>query len=220
VIACLLIHGFTGGEYEIAPLDIFLREHGVHTRTFTLRGHGGSRKDMINIGREDWIQGAEDELVNLLQKHETVHLIGFSTGALIAANLSVKYAQQVRTLTMLSTPVFPLNLHEIMKTLLRIDMLKVYIKNLFIVPPRSSREFYRIVSESFDIFPKVMVPVLIVQGTSDHLVKRRSGSYLYENLGSTHKKLLMAEKSDHMVCYSIGCSKVFGEVLSWVKNGR
>ncbi|HEY2495079.1 MAG TPA: hypothetical protein VGI33_19490 [Paenibacillus sp.] len=44
--------------------------------------------------------------------------IGLAAESLIAAHFSVKYSSQIRTVTMLSMPVFPLNLPEIKKTLL------------------------------------------------------------------------------------------------------
>ncbi|MGF7046591.1 esterase/lipase [Paenibacillus sp. DS2015] len=213
---CLLIHGFTGGEHEIAPLADFLQEHGCKTRTFTLKGHGGSRKDMLSAGRADWIEGAEHELLNLLDEYNEVHLIGFSTGSLIAAHLSVKYSSRIGTITMLSTPVFPLNRPEIMKTLLDVHMLKAYVRNFLVTPLRATREFYRIVNESFDIYEEVKSPVLIVQGASDHLVKPKSGPFLHERLGSMNKKLLMIEKSGHLVCHCSDHKTVFEAVASWV----
>ncbi|QQZ63998.1 alpha/beta fold hydrolase [Paenibacillus sonchi] len=94
------------GEYEISPLAQFLEQHDYHARTFTLKGHGGSRNDLLQSDRHDWRQSAEDQLQDLLLGSEGVHLIGFSTGALIASYLSVQYQDRIKSLTLLSTPSF------------------------------------------------------------------------------------------------------------------
>ncbi|MFM9279776.1 alpha/beta hydrolase [Paenibacillus jiagnxiensis] len=215
---CLLIHGFTGGEHEVAPLADYLRQHGCTARTFTLKGLTGTREEMLAAGRRDWISRAEEELAGLLAQHSTVHLIGFSTGALIAVHLAAKYGERIGRLILLSTPVFPLNPREIMKTLLRAEMLKAYIRNAIKTPPWATREYYRLVRETFEIYGQVRQPALIVQGTNDHLVRDRSASYLVAHLGSPDKKLLMIENSGHLVCHCSEKELLFREALDWICN--
>lgn len=165
--SCLCIHGFTGGEYEISPLSQFMEQHNYRSRTFTLKGHGGSRSDLLHSDRHDWQQSAEDELTELLKTNDGVHLIGFSTGALIASHLSVQYKPKIKSLTLLSTPVFPLNPVQILKTLTSISMIKAYISKFTSTPPKATREFQRLVRESFSIYPRIETPTLIVQGRRD-----------------------------------------------------
>ncbi|MFB5761588.1 alpha/beta hydrolase [Paenibacillus medicaginis] len=215
---CLLIHGFTGGEHEVSPLAEYLRDHGCTARTFTLKGLGGTREDMLAAGRRDWISRAEEELVSLLARHSTVHLIGFSTGSLIAVHLAAKYGERIGRLILLSTPVFPLNPREIVKTLFRAEMLRAYARNAITTPPRATREYFRLVRESFDFYGQVRQPVLIVQGTNDHLVRNRSASYLYAHLGTADKKLLMIQHSGHLVCHCSEREVLFREALDWICN--
>ncbi|WP_046213512.1 alpha/beta hydrolase [Paenibacillus wulumuqiensis] len=217
---CLLIHGFTGGTHEIEPLRAYLAARHCITRTFTLAGHGGTRQDMLNVSRQDWIDGAEKELQQLLRQHECVHLIGFSTGALIAAHLSVRYPERIRTLTMLSAPVFPLNPRQIMRTLIQPQMIRGYWHNLWHVPPQATREFYKIVRESHAIYTKLAAPALIVQAGSDHLVKPHSGAYLYHQLPleDTCKKLLTLPDSGHLVCHGSDPSELFTQVYQWIRQ--
>ena len=216
--SCLFIHGFTGGEYEISPLSLFMEQHNYHSRTFTLKGHGGSRQDLLHSDRHDWHRSAEDELNGLLEQTESVHLIGFSTGALIASHLSVQYQARIKSLTLLSTPVFPLNPVEILRTLGNVNMLKKYIKKFGSTPPRATREFQRLVRESFDIYPRIEIPTLIVQGKRDHLVKTKSAGFLQQTIPSSRKQVLMVDNSGHMVCHCDDSERIMNEVLQFIKG--
>ncbi|OWA37260.1 hypothetical protein B9G55_04120 [Saccharibacillus sp. O16] len=216
--ACLLIHGFTGGVHEMEPLAEFLTIKGFRATTFTLSGHGGSRRDMQDAGSREWMASAEEELKRLLDEQEQVHLIGFSTGALIAMRLSALYKQRIASLTLLSTPVFPLHPPAIARTLIQPKMVGQYIRNFFTVPPKATREFYRIVDESLEWYEDATAPALVVQGARDHLVKPRSGPYLHEHLGSVHKQLLVLPNSGHLVCHSADQVELFDTVLEHLLN--
>lgn len=216
--ACLLIHGFTGGVHEMEPLADFLEKKGLDVSTFTLSGHGGSRKEMQDAGNREWIASAEEELKTLLVKHVRVHLIGFSTGALIATRLAAFYKERIASITLLSTPVFPLHPPAIARTLMQPRMVGRYIRNFFAVPARATREFYRIVDESLEWYEEAKCPALIVQGAKDHLVKPRSSAYLNEHLGSADKKVLLLPQSGHMVCHSPNQLELFDAVLEHVRD--
>ncbi|WP_342437141.1 alpha/beta fold hydrolase [Paenibacillus sp. FSL L8-0436] len=216
--SCLFIHGFTGGEHEISPLSRFMEQHNYHSRTFTLKGHGGSRKDLLHSDRHDWRQSAEDELKSLLNQTESVHLIGFSTGALIASHLSVQYQTRIKSLTLLSAPVFPLNMLEILRTLGSPAMLRNYFSKFGSTPAKATREFQRLVRESFEVYPHIEIPTLIVQGRRDHLVKTKSAGYLQQTIPSGRKQVLMVENSGHMVCHCDDSERIMNEVLQFIER--
>ncbi|WP_037288966.1 alpha/beta hydrolase [Saccharibacillus sacchari] len=216
--ACLLIHGFTGGVHEMEPLADFLKKKGFDVSTFTLSGHGGSRKEMQDAGNREWIASAEEQLKLLLSKYDRVHLIGFSTGALIATRLAAFYKERIASITLLSAPVFPLHPPAIARTLMQPRMVGRYIRNFFAVPARATREFYRIVDESLEWYEEAKSPALIVQGAKDHLVKPRSSAYLNEHLGSADKKVLLLPQSGHLVCHSPNQLELFDAVLEHVRD--
>lgn len=216
--SCLLIHGFTGGEYEVSPLSQFLEANDCQSRTFTLKGHGGSRNDLLQSDRHGWRQSAEDELNALLARTDGVHLIGFSTGALIASHLSVQYKPRIRSLTLLSAPVYPLNPLEIVRTLGRPDMIRKYVSKWGSTPMKATREFLRLVRESFEVYPQLALPTLIVQGKRDHLVKFKSAGFLEQTIPSSRKQVLIMEKSGHMVCHSEGSPAMMNEVLQFIRS--
>lgn len=216
--SCLFIHGFTGGEYEISPLSEFMEQHHYRSRTFTLKGHGGSRQDLLHSNRHDWQRSAENELTELLKSNEAIHLIGFSTGALIASQLSVQYKPRIKSLTLLSTPVFPLNPIELLKTFASLSMLRNYISKFGSTPAKATREFQRLVCESFAVYPQIETPTLIVQGKRDHLVKTKSANYLQQTIPTSHKQVLMVDNSGHMVCHCEDKDRIMNEVLLFIQR--
>ncbi|WP_343834489.1 alpha/beta hydrolase [Bacillus horti] len=213
-----MIHGFTGGEFEIAPLSEFLQAQYFKTKTFELKGLTGSRSEMMSSNRFDWIEKAETELKKIIKNGKSVHLIGFSTGAIIATHLSVKYKEHVKSLTLLATPIFTFNVKEIVKTFFQADKVKNYVKKFLHTPYCATREFKKIVQESLNLYKQVEAPTLIIQGDSDHLVQAKSANYLYLTIGAKKKKLLLVEKCGHLICLSKNQSQVFHEVYSFISN--
>jgi len=216
--SCLFIHGFTGGIFEIAPLSQFMENHNYRSTTFTLRGHGGTKSELLLSSRHDWQDSAEEQLAELLKENEGVHLIGFSTGALIASRLSVQYRARIKSLTLLSAPVFPLNPVEIIKTLGSLTMLKNYLSKFGSTPPKATKEFQRMVRESFDIYPQIETPTLIVQGRRDHLVKPKSAAFLQNTIKAPRKEVLLIDKSGHMVCHCEESDRIMNEVLEFIQS--
>ncbi|UQZ33336.1 hypothetical protein C2I18_07050 [Paenibacillus sp. PK3_47] len=216
--SCLFIHGFTGGIHEISPLSLFMEQHNYHSRTFAIKGLGGSRQDLLQADRHEWRRVAEEELQGLLKTGNRVHLIGFSTGALIASYLSVQYQARIKSLTLLSAPVFPLNTLEILKTLGSVSMLRNYLRKFGSTPAKATREFQRLVRESFEIYPRIEIPTLIVQGKRDHLVKTKSAGFLQQTIPSSLKQVMMVENSGHMVCHCQDSERIMKEVLQFIKG--
>jgi len=216
--SCLFIHGFTGGIFEISPLAQYMEEHNYNSTTFTLRGHGGTKADLLHSSRHDWQESAEEKLAELLNVNEGVHLIGFSTGALIASRLSVRYNAGVKSLTLLSAPVFPLNPLEIVRTLGSLSMLRNYASKFGSTPPKATKEFQRMVRESFDIYPQIETPTLIVQGKRDHLVRAKSAAYLQNTINAPVKKLLLVDNSGHMVCHGKDKEQIMNGVLQFIRS--
>lgn len=97
-------------------------------------------------------------------------------------------------------------------------MLKNYVSKFGSTPIHANREFSRIVRESFNLFPQIEAPTLIVQGTRDHLVKNKSAAYLKRHIGSSDKEILLIERSGHLLCYCEEKDKVLGEVLQFIRS--
>lgn len=106
--ACLLIHGYGGSPFEMEGPAAALAEAGFAVRVLCLPGHGERYEDFGKYGFTDWLAHAEEELKNMLARHERVVLVGFSLGGALALNLACRYP--VAGTAVLATPVFVLNL--------------------------------------------------------------------------------------------------------------
>ncbi len=92
---CLIIHGFTGGPYEVEPLADHLHQvtdwEIVSPR---LPGHGlgenGKELELTKVTYQEWIQTCEQAYLDLKKRHEKIYLIGFSMGGMISAFFSWK----------------------------------------------------------------------------------------------------------------------------------
>lgn len=217
---CLFIHGFTGGEFEVTPLAEFLSKRNYRTVTFFLKGLGGTRSEMRRSSRQDWLHLAEEQLKQTAAGRNKIHLIGFSTGALIASALSVKYKEQIGSLTLLSAPVFLFNIKEIMKTLGKAEMVKNYVKKFLTTPYRATRQFKAMVRESLEVYGKIQVPTLIIQGGADHLVQTKSAQYLYETIQADRKKLLIVDHGGHLICHGQNHQMVFHEISRFIHTRK
>lgn len=210
MIACLMIHGYTGGPYEIQPLADYLQAK-TDWQLFipTLPGHGEDL-ELEDSSYVDWLNAAESNLHQLKKKYSTIYLIGFSMGGMIASYLAAKYAVDKLVLLapagkFLSMKQLTLNVGEMI-----VDGVKGsldenthyarYREKLGKVPLKANIEFVKLIRHTRSYLGEVDTPVLIVHGQKDGLVPLRSVNYLDEKIGSEEKKIVLLENSDHHIC--------------------
>lgn len=229
MIGCLCIHGFTGSPGEVAPLAEYLRKRtDWMIKTPTLPGHG-QRLQLKGITYDQWFRSAEEELQALMERCETVYVVGFSMGGVIAVYLAEKY--KIDKLVLLSAAFYYVNPRQLIKDIheiirdgwrsFRENPLFIRYKNkIFATPLTAILEFRKLVNEVRPLLPRVRVPALIVQGEKDGIVPPKSARYLYERIGSEKKKLLFLPDSYHHVCYGPDRHILFMEVENFLlENG-
>jgi carboxylesterase len=87
--AVLLIHGLGGGPYELQWLgESVHRQCGFQVRAMQLPGHEKESVLMPTSGHEDWVDAAWCEYRRLSEAFRKVHIIGFSTGCLVALRIA------------------------------------------------------------------------------------------------------------------------------------
>lgn len=224
---CLCIHGFTGAPYEVAPLANYIKEHtDWEIAVPTLPGHG-ERQSLKGIVFQKWINHAEEELKNLLEKCEVVYIIGFSMGGMIASELAVKYP--VAKLVLLSAAAYYLNPRQIfldIKGLLRewLQGTRITQNPLFIhykqkissTPIAAARQFQKLVATVRPRLKEVKVPTFIAQGEDDGIVPVRSADYLYKHITSEQKHKIIIKRSKHLICHCDESEQLFKEVLQFL----
>lgn len=210
MIACLIIHGYTGGPYEIEPLSDFLKEEtDWHIEVPTLPGHG-RKLALKNVSHKKWINAAENSLKQLLDKYDEVYLIGFSMGGMIASYLAAKY--KVDKLVLLASSRKYLSLKQIVLDVNQVvaDGVKGNIKKnkLYIhyrkkiggVPFRANLEFLKLVKFTKPYLKEIDSNVLIAQGQKDGMVPYKTAYFLDKEISSEVKEVVFFERSRHLIC--------------------
>ncbi|RLL42126.1 alpha/beta fold hydrolase [Oceanobacillus piezotolerans] len=210
MIGCLIIHGFTGGPYEVTPLATYLKEHtDWHVEVPTLPGHG-EKLDLKDASYKQWITTAEDALKEMHENYETIYLIGFSMGGMIAAYLAAKYS--VDKLVLLAASGKYLSFKQIaadvryvvsdgIKGMLSENRLYNHYRNkLGMVPLKANVEFIKLVRFTRPYLKKVESPVLIAQGQQDGMVPYKTVYYLDKEIHSEQKEVVLFERSRHLIC--------------------
>ncbi|WP_188456852.1 alpha/beta hydrolase [Virgibacillus oceani] len=210
MIACLIIHGYTGGPYEVEPLSTYLKENtNWHIEVPTLPGHG-RKLALENVSHKNWIAAAEDSLKKLNERYDEVYLIGFSMGGMIASYLTAKY--KVDKLVLLATAGKYLSFKQICRDIsevvadgfkgkLRQNKLYLhYKKKLGAVPFKANLEFLKLVKFTKPYLKNIESPVMIAQGQQDGMVPYKTAYYLNKEITSKRKEVVFFERSRHLIC--------------------
>ncbi|KQL17620.1 alpha/beta fold hydrolase [Cytobacillus solani] len=228
MIGCMCIHGFTGSPYEVEPLASYLKDRTDWEIVVpTLPGHG-DKLELKGIEYKKWIEHAEHELQRLIEKCETVYVIGFSMGGLIASYLSVHYP--VAKLVLLSAAAYYVNPKQLFKDIGEIlrdaakgrltenELFIRYRRKIKATPITATIQFRRLVASIRPILSQVTIPTLIAQGEIDGVVPPKSAEYLYNRIGTTSKKLIFFKKSKHLICHCEESEDLFMEVHQFLKQ--
>ncbi len=224
MVGILIIHGFTGGTFEVAPLGDFLRRKGYSVHIPVLKGHEDkSLSGLRETKREDWIKSAEEELIKMLNIYERIIIIGFSMGGMIAIHLATKY--KIDKLILLSASAFYVEPKLLIKELKRMILNRFkttewqrYILKIKSTPLRATKEFQALVKELRGKIREVEVPTLIIQGERDFVVPKEAAIYIYENIPHDDKEIHFLPESKHLVCLDVEKEKVFSLVDRFLEN--
>ena len=219
----LMIHGFTGGPFEVAPFRQYLRSRTDWKIVVPVLAGHELDPEIREASAKSWIMSAEIELRKLLKEMDEVIVVGFSMGGLIAMYLSLRYP--IKKLVLLSAAakyISPRILVEDARIMMKFSKLRNYPPDSFYhlynyklthTPIRAALEFLRVVRLIRPYHSDVKTPVCIVQGKRDGIFPAVTADLLYEQLGSQEKHLIYSERGKHHICYSddrdIWFAKVF-----------
>lgn len=223
--AILIIHGFAGGTYDQEELANYLElNRGFDVFQFTLPGH---EKNLSKVERNEWISSAEYQIEWLIRNgYNKIYLIGHSMGGVIATYLASKY-REVKKLV-LAAPAFHylnvikenLNVTKSLKKAPKVikdygsdEIIARMLKfNLAVI-----KEFMELVKEYYDYPKEVNCPVLIIQGKQDNLVPITSSQYVYDNIKSRLKRLVLVDGLTHDIFRTEKKLEIYNIVQNFLK---
>lgn len=196
---CLLLHGFTGGPFEVMPLAEHLALNGWDCRVPVLPGHEEPDRQMAEVRCTDWLDSACEEAEELVRKYGTFDLVGFSMGGMLSIYLASRYP--VRKLALLSAAAIYISpvrfLNEWVRQVRNGERsARMKIRQ---TPLKATLEFMKLVRRVRPELNKVKVPTLILQGMQDHIVHPYSARYLSRRLQGEPEVRYFAD-SQHLLC--------------------
>jgi len=218
MIGCLILHGYTGGPYEVEPLKSSLQENtDWYIEVPVLPGHGWELH-LKNMTYNQWVETAEDCLSEMQAAFDQIYIIGFSMGGMIAAYLAAKY--DVDKLVLLSASGKYLDFRQITQnikdameerrrgTLEENKLYQIYDRKRGQIPMKANIEFMKLVKYTRTYLSKINCPVLIAQGEKDGLVPFKTAYYLGEKIPSEQKAIVFFSQSNHFICLGEDKDKV------------
>jgi len=225
--AVLVIHGFAGGTYDEESIANYLELKGFDVYTFTLPGH--DKMLFSKIKRSDWIDSCEKHLEMLISNgYKNIYVIGHSMGGVLASHLASKY-KEVKKLV-LAAPAFKYltfeeedfkfltairNSPKLLKDYSKVEL----ISRIIHFPASIVKQFMALVKESQDIPSKISCPTLIIQGTKDIIVPIKSSEFVYNNLKSKKKHLMLVKNINHDVFKSSKTNEICEVVEKFLRFG-
>lgn len=220
----LLLHGFTGTPYELAPLDAALRAAGYECHSPLLHGHGRGVRALAHSSAADWVRSAEHGLMDLyerLQRHPRPRLavVGLSMGGLLTLRLAARYAPLIRALVLLAPALalYP-GQERLIRALARGPGAYVSLPKLFgsdvrdraarranpatwAMPLRSLRSLTDLMAEVRALVPEVRHPALLVHGAHDKTIPPAVLGELAARIGTppAELRLLWLSQSAHVL---------------------
>ena len=203
--AVLIVHGFAGGTYDQEILANNLELEGFDVYTFTLPGH--EKSFLKKVTRDEWIDECKYQIERLINhNYKEIYVIGHSMGGVLASYLAANY-KEVKKLV-LAAPAFKYltfgeenfellnalkNSPQVFKDYKKEDIIPRMIQ----FPTSVVKEFMKLVEECQDLPSKIDIPTLIIQGSNDKIVPIISSEYVYDNLKSKDKRIILVEGVTH-----------------------
>ena len=88
------------------------------------------------------------------------------------------------------------------------------LKHLQIIGEVSFPQFDQ---ECVDMVKNITVPTLVIHGGRDQIAPYQEALSLYENLGSSNKKIITISDADHNDIMNVGFNQYFGAITEFIK---
>ncbi|MEW6431161.1 MAG: alpha/beta fold hydrolase [Myxococcota bacterium] len=231
--AALLVHGLGGGTYELQWLGEALHARlGITVRAMHLPGHEAPMRAMPPSRHEDWVAAVERELDAL----GPAHLVGFSTGALVALRVAQRRPLTGRLVLLAPfidiyrpplLPVRPEALLEKTPWLSQVPRRPPPLRDATLralvtaVLPFSTMNLDAVRSAKalsdavLTALPRVTAPTLVLQGAKDTVVDPSGAARVAA--GVRGARLVMLDDSDHLLVLDGQRDVVVDEVVVFLR---
>lgn len=210
MVGCILIHGFTGSELDLRSLSKVMRSStDWQIEQPILHGHG-HRLNLEEACAEDWLNQLKDTFDRLANTCQTIYVVGFSLGSLLALKLAesrnvdkvILLAPAFRILPAKQTFV---GLAEVawqlvsgtFKKTVFYEQVSGKIKK---VPLRMYPEITKLQHWTNESAHKLSMPLVVIQGLDDWIVSVAEAKAFVRKSKATYKRCMLVADSGHFLC--------------------
>lgn len=233
----ILIHGFSGTPDDFRELAKFLVSQGISVKAPLLAGHGRHWVNLEQSSYYDWWKSVDDELKEAQGRYKYIFLIGYSFGANLALDLSIRYPQTITGVVSLGIsvflkgefwiklglPFFHFFLKKCRKHYLKKEQLPEYEASgsYSYLPTKSVYDFYYFIKHfTKKELGKVTVPCLFIHSRDDAIAHPLSSQYVHDRISSKRKELIYLNDLNHNPLRSRRRDVIFGKIEQFVNSLR
>ena len=223
-VGVLLTHGFEASPHELIELAQYLADRNITVYVVKLKGHGTDVQELDKVKWQEWREDYEKGYNELSKKTKKVFVAGHSLGGALALYL----AEQKDAAGVISL-ASPIGLQD--KRAEYAWLIKYFKKydgrNLSEEDKKYNYDKYSAAGvEQLEDFiriykkdlPKITEPVLIIQLRNETKIDSNSATYIYQNIKSNDKKIIIINATGHGLFDGSYKDKVYEEVYEFVKN--
>jgi carboxylesterase len=246
-IGCLLVHGLTGTPAEMMPVATMLQGRKP-LWIVRIAGHATTVADLAETSWLDWYASAATGLRALAAVTPRVVVVGLSMGALLAVHLAIEHPEHVAGVALLSPAValrrgtvrrLSRFLHALAALDARSAPLRARLARVLFakhgsdiaddevraqhpgyrqIPLRALLNILLLQRVVRREAPRVTQPALLVHALQDHTCPVAAAREFYARLGSREKRLVLLERSYHVVTVDRERERVCAEIRGFVDS--
>jgi esterase/lipase/1-acyl-sn-glycerol-3-phosphate acyltransferase len=233
-IGIILSHGYMAAPLEVRQLAEYLNRLGFWVYAPRLKGHGTSPEDLATRSYLDWRDSIDQGYAIISNICKKVVAGGFSTGAGLALDLSVR-VKAVAGVFAVSAPMrlkdFSARFapavdmwNRLMQRAGQAGAKKEFVENRpenphinYLRNPISGVvEVDRLMDELEPQLADLKVPALVVQSRGDPVVDPKGSREIFEFIGSTDKEYLLFNFNRHGILLGEGAQKVHRSIGEFI----
>ena len=218
--AVLLIHGFLASPAEMLSLGKQFQKLDFNVLGVRLKGHGTSPWDLRDRDWRDWAASVKRGFDILSAYSSNIHIIGFSTGGLLALHQAIEYPDdKLTSVTSVTAPVeFISKQMKFVPLLHHANKLVRWVSseglipfrpndaehpevNYAHIPIRALYQLQKLIENLFDHPAPVSCPVKLMQSDKDPVVEPESVNKLYQHIETPEKQIDIIDSQRHGILY-------------------
>jgi len=240
--ALLLIHGFGDSPALFTQMASILAHRGYTCRAARLPGFAEPMERYQKTDRGQWMKNIRSEIAVLRKTHDSVWVIGHSTGATLGIQTVLNDVDAVEGLILLApllqvsskrSPILTseqwfrisrplLHRTQFLETAFPVDaddpVAKGYAYRDQFVPVPVYDELFALMAGVRDQGKKVLVPVMMVLAEQDQVVDNEAAHKFWETLPPVRQRLIVQPDAGHVVPIDTGWKRLVEEIDAFIQS--